>query len=89
MYYDSAPESEDNLALMRLIDRQYTKRPFYGSRRIVEWLRREGHAVNRKRVQRLLRVMGLQPPIRSGICRLRAAATRCIRTCSEGRRWSG
>jgi putative transposase len=60
VYYDSAPEREENLALMRLIDLQYTKRPFYGSRRIVEWLRRAGHAVNRKRVQRLLRVMGLE-----------------------------
>lgn len=60
VYYDSAPESEGNLALMRLIDEQYTKCPFYGSRRIAAWLRSEGHEVNRKRVQRLLRLMGLE-----------------------------
>jgi putative transposase len=60
VYYDSAPESEDNLALMRLIDEQYTRCPFYGSRRIAAWLKSEGHEVNRKRVQRLLRVMGLE-----------------------------
>jgi putative transposase len=45
---------------MRLIDEQYTRCPFYGSRRIARWLGRQGHAVNRKRVQRLLRVMGLE-----------------------------
>ena len=60
VYYDSALESNENLALMRLIDEQYTKCPFYGSRRIAAWLRSEGHAVNRKRVQRLLRLMGLE-----------------------------
>ena len=45
---------------MRLIDEQYTRCPFYGSRRIAAWLRTEGHEVNRKRVQRLLRLMGLE-----------------------------
>lgn len=60
VYYDSAPESKENLALMRLIDEQYTKCPFYGSRRIAAWLRAAGHAVNRKRVQRLLQLMGLE-----------------------------
>jgi putative transposase len=45
---------------MALIDRQYTARPFYGSRRMTAWLRREGHAVNRKRVRRLLGIMGLE-----------------------------
>ncbi len=39
---------------MRLIDRQYTARPFYGSRRVTAWLRSQGHGVNRQRVQRLL-----------------------------------
>lgn len=60
VYYDSAPESGANLALMRLVDEQYTKCPFYGSRRIAAWLRSTGHEVNRKRVQRLLRIMGLE-----------------------------
>ena len=59
-YYQEAPESGENLALMRLIDAQYTLHPFYGSRRIAAWLKREGHPVNRKRAQRLLRIMGLE-----------------------------
>jgi putative transposase len=45
---------------MRLIDRQYTAYPFYGSRRMTVWLQGAGHAVNRKRVQRLMRLMGLE-----------------------------
>ena len=60
VYYDPVAESAANLALMRLIDEQYTRCPFYGSRRIAAWLGRQGHAVNRKRVQRLLRLMGLE-----------------------------
>jgi putative transposase len=59
-YRGPAEESADNLALMRLIDEQYTACPFYGSRRIARWLARNGHAVNRKRAQRLLRLMGLE-----------------------------
>ena len=45
---------------MRLIDEQYTARPFYGSRRMVVWLGQRGEEVNRKRVRRLMRVMGLE-----------------------------
>jgi putative transposase len=45
---------------MRLIDEQYTARPFYGSRRMVVWLGQQGEDVNRKRVRRLMRVMGLE-----------------------------
>ncbi len=52
-------ESEGTLILMRLIDEEYTRRPFYGSRRMVVSLRRQGYVVNRKRVQRLMRLMGL------------------------------
>jgi putative transposase len=59
-YYEPTTESADNLALMRLIDEQYTACPFYGSRRWTAWLQRQGHAVNRKRVQRLMRLMGLE-----------------------------
>jgi len=59
-YREPSGESAENLALMRLIDGQYTACPFYGSRRITAWLGRQGHAVNRKRVQRLLRLMGLE-----------------------------
>jgi putative transposase len=59
-YYEPATETEDNLRLMRLIDQQYTAQPVYGSRRMAAWLQRRGHAVNRKRVQRLMRLMGLE-----------------------------
>ncbi len=45
---------------MRLIDEQYTKTPFYGSRRMTEQLKRSGHMVNRKRIVRLMELMGLQ-----------------------------
>jgi putative transposase len=54
------PESAENLGLMRLLDEAYLTMPFYGSRRMTEHLVRAGHAVNRKRVQRLMRKMGLE-----------------------------
>jgi putative transposase len=60
LYYEPAEESQENLRLMRLIDRQYTQVPFYGSRRMTAWLQSEGYAVNRKRVVRLMRVMGIE-----------------------------
>ena len=47
------------LKLLNLIDEQYTRRPFYGSRKMVVFLRDQGHEVNRKRVQRLMRILGL------------------------------
>jgi putative transposase len=53
-------ESADNLALMGEIDRIYTVRPFYGSRRMVVALGGKGYVVNRKRVQRLMRLMGIE-----------------------------
>src|SRR5262249_12155302 len=59
-YYEPAPESAESLALMRLIDEQYLATPCYGSRRMRDHLAREGYDVNRKRVQRLMRTMGLE-----------------------------
>ena len=53
------PASEQDLELLRLIDEQYTRRPFYGSRKMVSYLKVQGHLVNRKRVQRLMRILGL------------------------------
>jgi len=53
-------ETAENLALMRLIDEEYTRHPFYGSRKMRDWLQRQGYAVNRKRVRRLMRKMGLE-----------------------------
>ena len=55
----AAPAGEDDLTLCALIDEEYTQHPFYGSRRMVVILLRQGWLVNRKRVQRLMRVMGL------------------------------
>jgi putative transposase len=59
-YYEPAAETAENLRLMRRIDEEYTAHPFLGSRRMTQWLNRDGEAVNRKRVQRLLRLMGLE-----------------------------
>jgi putative transposase len=57
VYAQRAPRSanEADLLLRRLIDEEYTRRPFYGSRRMVVYLRSQGAVVNRKRVQRLMR----------------------------------
>jgi putative transposase len=60
LYYEPAGETAENLRLMRLIDREYTAHPCYGSRRMTAWLVGRGEAVNRKRVQRLMRLMGLE-----------------------------
>ncbi|MCW8828918.1 MAG: IS3 family transposase [Gammaproteobacteria bacterium] len=58
-YHVPEPVSEEELELMRRIDRCHLKHPYYGSRRIRDWLEDEGYRVNRKRVQRLMRTMGL------------------------------
>jgi putative transposase len=60
LYYEPTPETAENLKLMRLIDQEYTAHPFFGSRKIMQWLIGQGHEVNRKRVQRLMRRMGLE-----------------------------
>ncbi len=60
VYYSPVEISEHELELMGLIDRQYLQTPFYGSRKITVSLRRQGHQVNRKRVQRLMRRMGIE-----------------------------
>ena len=61
LYYEPATETPENLGLMRLIDEEYTRHPFYGSRRMAVWLKEDmGHDVNRKRVRRLMRLMGLE-----------------------------
>ena len=59
-YYQPAEETAENQRLMRLIDQEYTAHPFKGSRRLMLWLVEQGEAVNRKRVQRLMRLMGLE-----------------------------
>ena len=59
-YYEPAPESPLNLALMRHIDQQYTKTPFFGWPKMTAYLRRKGYPINHKRIQRLMHKMGLQ-----------------------------
>ena len=60
LYYQPRGESEENLHLMRLLDEQYTRTPFYGVCKMTAWLREEGYPVNQKRIRRLLRLMGLE-----------------------------
>lgn len=60
LYYRRKGVSEENLALMRAIDEQYLKTPFYGSRQMRNHLNRQGYQINRKRVQRLMILMGLR-----------------------------
>jgi putative transposase len=59
-YYQPCPETEENLALMRQLDELHLKYPVYGSRRLRVMLQRAGHPVNRKRIVRLLGLMGLE-----------------------------
>ena len=58
-YRESRGESEENLMYMRMMDEEYTRHPFFGSRGMRDYLRRLDHIVGRKRMQRLMRVMGL------------------------------
>jgi putative transposase len=60
LYYKASDETEYNEQLMRLLDEQYVKTPFYGIDKMTAWLRRQGHCVNHKRVRRLMRQMGLE-----------------------------
>lgn len=59
-YYMPVPEDPFDLLLMRSIDEQFTRTPYYGVRKITAWLKREGYEVNQKRVRRLMRLMGLE-----------------------------
>ena len=59
-YYQAAPESALNLQLMRLVDEQFLRTPFYGWRKMTAYLRRLGFAINGKRVRRLMRMMDIQ-----------------------------
>jgi len=60
VYYRPAPPKAEDLELMALMDRQYLKTPFYGSRKMRVWLRGQGYLVNRKKVRHLMRLMGLE-----------------------------
>jgi len=58
-YYQPQTPSDEELTLLRLLDQQYLKTPFYGSRRMTVILRQQGYEVNRKRVQRLMGQLGI------------------------------
>ncbi len=60
LYYQPKGISEEDLTLMKLIDHQYLATPFYGARKIAAWLKSKSHRVNRKRVRRLMQLMGLK-----------------------------
>jgi putative transposase len=60
LYYQPQGVSEEDFTLMKLIDRQYLATPFYGARRMAVWLKNQGYRVNRKRVRRLMRIMGIR-----------------------------
>ena len=60
MYYQSKQESEENEQIMKMIEIQYQKTPFYGSRRMTVILKQNGYQVNRKRVQRLMNKLGIE-----------------------------
>jgi putative transposase len=60
LYYEPEPTSLEQLALMRRIDELHLKYPFYGSRKLSDALRKEGFEANRKRIQRLMRLMGME-----------------------------
>jgi len=60
LYYKAVDTSQIDLALMKLIDQQYLTTPFYGSRKMAVWLNSRGRLVNRKRVRRLMQLMGLK-----------------------------
>ncbi len=59
-YYQCCPETEENLALMRRLDQMHLDHPVYGSRKLTVLLRQDGLTINRKRVVRLLRLMGIE-----------------------------
>ena len=59
-YHRPQPKPPEDLVLMRVIDEVYLAQPVFGSRQMTRWLRRQGYEVNRKRVRRLMRLMGLE-----------------------------
>lgn len=60
LYYKPVGQSESDLLVMKLIDRQYLSTPFYGARKLAVWLKGKGQIVNRKRVRRLMQLIGLK-----------------------------
>jgi len=59
-YYRPWPVSYENLLIMRLLDEEYTRHPFYGARRLSDWVSRQGHPAGREKVGRLMKEMGIE-----------------------------
>src|SRR6516164_9523979 len=89
VYRQPTEVSEVDGAIIALIDRQYLARPYHGSRRVAAWLATQGHVVNRKRVRRLMRLMGLVAIYQRPNTSKAAAAHKITRTCSAGSPSSG
>lgn len=84
LYYEPVPESNENLKLMRLIDEQYLKTPFWGSRNMSVFpSKRTGRPVNRKKTQHFMRKMGLEGLATDRPRASPSRVTKCILTCSE------
>ena len=82
-YYMPEPVSDEELALMKLIDQCYLDLPFYGTRRIKDWLwDKHGLVVNRKRIQRLRRLLAIETLYPKRNLSLPTRSTKSIRTCS-------
>jgi len=60
LYYQSGRDDSFNVHLMNLIDAEYTRHPFFGYPRMTQWLKRQGHSVNKKRIARLMGIMGIE-----------------------------
>ena len=60
MYYKKHPEKSEDIELMAMMDKQYLEHPSFGSRSMRRFLEKKGYKINRKRVQRLMRKMGLE-----------------------------
>ena len=84
VYYTPRGESTESLALMRRIDALSLEYPFYGSRQMARHLRREGVSVGRRRVRRLMRVMGLEAIYRRPRTSDAQPGHRVSRTCCAG-----
>jgi len=67
LYYTPCRDTQYNERLMKLIDKQYIQTPFYGIDKMTEWLRRQGHCVNHKRVRRLMRLEAVYPRRKRGL----------------------
>src|SRR5205823_1490295 len=89
VYRKPAEVGAEDLTIMVLIDRHYLARPYYGSRRMAAWLATQGHRVNRKRVQRLMRLLGLAAIYQRPNTSKPAAAHKIYPYCCAGWRSSG